>query len=122
MEKKKASELFNTAFNDGCGSDYFTCGCGVTYFNDDQGACDWEQGELEGLREKARLDPEKYKAIDYTVATIEINGNRYSMDCECGEAAYHEKFIVDHSRQIAEYLNGRAKALRELADKVEVKV
>ncbi len=120
LEKKKASELFNQAFRDHCGSYWFTCACGVTYFTDDSSDMDWEPGELEGLREKATTQPDKYKAVDYTIETIEINGNRYSMDCDCGEAAYHEKFIVEHARQIAEYLNHRAINLRKLADDITV--
>lgn len=48
MEKGKPSEIFEEAFDSGCGGNYRTCVCGITYFD---GSCpgDWEDGELESL-------------------------------------------------------------------------
>jgi len=116
---RQASKLFDDIFASGCGGCERTCACGIHWF-DIQDGWDWEEGELEDLKKKAAEDPEKYKESDGSVGTVEIDDQEIVYGCTCDYAWKYEQFIISHGRQIARYLNERAKALRETAEAIEV--
>jgi len=115
----KCSQFFEDIFDSRVGSSVRTCCCGRVYFNPD-GGWDWEEGLLEELYAEAEKDPDKYRALDYPVGYMMINDQTVVYNCPCGTAERYEGFLVKHARQIATYLNGRAKFLRKEADAITV--
>ena len=97
------SQSFEEAFSDHHGSARGTCQCGQEYYNPD-GGWDWEEGELEALEKSNAI------ALDYSVPYMTINGREYIMGCKCNqELKPLENFLLNHQRQIAEYLTALAK-------------
>lgn len=91
------------------------CHCGRVHFDDNEESGDWDKGELEGLREKATKEPEKYiGGTGVTDATV--NGQHYVIGCPCNGLRRYEDFLWDHRRHIAEYLAERAKDQKRAAD------
>lgn len=115
----QCSKLFDEVFDSSCGGCLRTCECGITYF-DTYNIWDWEEGELEELKQKAEDDPEHYVGIDCSVGTLSIDGREIVYGCTCKLAQRYEEFILDHAEQIAEYLNKRAILLKEKAAAIEV--
>lgn len=119
MNEKQCSELFIEVFDSRCGGCVRTCECGITHF-DSFNIYDWEDGELEDLQKKAKETPKKYFEHDCAIGTIGINGIEIVYGCTCDLAKKYETFLISHGALIAEYLNKRAKMLREHADKITV--
>jgi hypothetical protein len=110
------SEHMENAFRCG-GGIRFTCHCGRTHFEDRECAGDWDNSELEGLREAFHRDPDKTIACAYSVTYATINGREYVLGCPCNGLRVYEDFLWNHRRGIAEYLAARAvdqKAAAEL--------
>jgi len=118
--KAQCSSIFEDVFNSNTGGICRDCACGKTYFNGDD-ASDFDEGELEALREKAKAQPDKYIEQQHTVSTMEIDNVEIVYGCTCDTARKYEKFIIQHGAQLATYLNMRAKELRSRADAIDVK-
>ncbi len=121
---REPSEEFKRAFDEhvsGCVRD---CSCGRVFFDNGNSGYSWEEGELEGLEEKALKNPDKYQARDYGIGCYRYCGRLVVWDCVCEYstgAANFELLLQDQGAQIADYLNARAKRLREVADSVTIK-
>lgn len=121
MSQLKVSEEFENAFtshNGGCVRD---CQCGRVYF-DGYNSYDWEDGELEGSREKAAKD-KKYIERDYSIGTYIINGVEVVIGCECNFGRKYEDFLLAYSESIAEYLNKVTEnKIKEAAARTKIKL
>ena len=112
------SKIFEHAFDSMCGSLSHDCECGAVHF-DGYNDYDWEEGELESLRERAKTD-KKYIEHDHSIGWMEIGGCDFVYDCPCSKADQYEKFISSHGSQIATYLNALAKEKKEEADNMTI--
>lgn len=109
------SEYFERALTTG-GSIVMDCDfCGRTHFEDSEGAGDWDDGELEGLRAKAIAQPDKYHGCNYSVCGGDVNGKRFVIDCPCNGVRPFEDFIWSHGEMIARYLHDRSLAEKNAA-------
>ena len=83
------------------------CGfCGRTHFVSDG---DYDEGELEGLREQAKASPGKFverHECDY-ISCGELDGVTAVYGCPCDKAARYERFIWENRLMIAGYLKRR---------------
>ena len=119
---KKHSELFLKVFDGGTSGSVRDCVCGRTHFdNSDYNGWSWEEGELEKFQKLAVLHPNKYIPVDGAVGTMTIMDNEIVFGCPCNSALKFEEFINQHAKQIAEYLNAKAKELKKHALEIEVK-
>lgn len=81
--------------------------CGRTYFaTDDHG--DFEEGELEDYRERAKKEPDKWIEVSYFTSRIEVDGQCYARGCECNKVRRYEDWIWANRKQIATYLKAVA--------------
>jgi hypothetical protein len=94
--------------------------CGRECFEDDAHAGDWEPGELEALREKAKNDPEKYIPMD-TVRTGYFDGKQVVTNCPCNLLRPFENWIWQHRHIIADFVQRRTVRIAEdaLSDEAE---
>jgi hypothetical protein len=66
---------------------------------------DYEEGELEGLRAKAKENPDLYMEMgDEFTSTGDIAGSVYAVDCRCNGLRKYEDFIWSHRHMILTYL------------------
>lgn len=81
------------------------CGCGRTHFADTERAGDWERGELEGLREKAKADPEHYIAHGNadSISECQIGGRLYVWECACGYGEHVEAWLRDNRQEVLSF-------------------
>ena len=119
MEKEQCSKLFGDVFDSRGGGQIRVCACGITYFSLDEPQ-NWEEGELEELKEKEKISPDKYVSFDGTVWTLNVGGEEIVWGCSCDTASKYEQFLTTDGPRIAEYLNKRAEALRQHADSITV--
>lgn len=111
---KPPSDDFMDAVRSG-GSIVTDCeACGRVFFEDDESAGDWEDGELEKLRQNAKTNPDKYFAMD-RVETADIDGKHIVVNCPCNYLTRLEQWIWSHRRIIATYISKRAQAAAERA-------
>ena len=91
------------------------CGCGRTHFADAESAGDWNEGELEELREKAKVDPEHYIAHGNhdSISECQIGGIVYVWDCPCGYGERVEQFLDANREEILRYYKSRIDAAAE---------
>lgn len=120
MQTEQCTELFGKVFHSGTGGLVRDCSCGRVHFHDDETE-DFDEGELEQLREKAKEQPDKYIPQGWTIETMEISGCDIVFGCTCDTARKYERFIVNHDTQLAKYLNARARELKDHAAAIEVK-
>ena len=102
----EASELFVRAFSN-CGTICGTCDCGVTHF---AAFCpeDFDPQELQSLRDKSRLQPDKFKEHDCSsLVVVHIDGKQFVDGCACGKLRVYEDWIWNYRDQIAQYLMTR---------------
>ena len=66
------TEMFEDAFHSGTSGCVRTCDCGITYFDEDDTAIDWDERELEDLQLNAKKNPAKYVPGDCSIATMEV--------------------------------------------------
>lgn len=118
------SEDFLQAFSEGSSGMVVTCEfCGRTYFaTDDCG--DYDEGELEGLRESATKEPDKYIEVGYFTTRVWVDGKTYADGCKCHKVRRHEDWIWANRRSIVAYLKARTekrlKAAEEDAQAVQM--
>lgn len=100
MIEESKLENFIRAFSTRCSGCYRMCNCGKEYY-DCENDYDWEEGELEGLKDHKKAYP-----LPYIVGTISFEGKEYVEDCECwkSRAEHLMKFIDGHAYKIADYL------------------
>jgi hypothetical protein len=118
---RKVSEDFMESFSSHGGGCVRQCVCGITHFVANPSGWDWEEGEHESLVAKSTAQPMQYLACDHTPSTYEIFGNEIVMGCPCESGVKHEQFLMEHAKQVADYLNKRAAKYRKVADEIEVK-
>lgn len=97
------SQNFEEAFRDGFGGCRRTCACGRECF-DGANSYDWSPGELEGLRENARLHPDKYLELPYCCSDLTVNNKTFVMGCYCNGARPYEDWIRGHAEKLAAFL------------------
>jgi hypothetical protein len=119
-ENIQCSNLFLKIFDSHTGGCVRECSCGITHFDISDNVWDWEDGELERLKEKASLFPESYIEVDGSVSTMSVGGEEIVEGCKCKKASKYESFIRDNAVQIKEYLQEWSKILREKADKIDM--
>ena len=106
------SQEFWDAFGMKHGGIVMDCGCGRTHFTSDPNAGDFEEGELEGLEEKARTEPKRYinNGCDLPTA-IDLAGYNYCYGCPCQYGPKLEAIVWALRRELAEYLAQRTNNL-----------
>lgn len=95
-----------------------TCGfCGRTHFATAHEG-HFDEGELEGLREKAVKNPEMY--LEYSeydsISYGHIAGNQAVIPCDCNHLRKYENFIWEHRGLIIQYLIKRTEQERKDAE------
>jgi hypothetical protein len=87
--------------------------CKRTHFMGELSHGDYEEGELEDLRVKARKKPDKYiEHNDYdSISWGYINGKQIVWGCPCNSARQYEQWIWSHRYVISKYLRLRAQEL-----------
>lgn len=88
--------------------------CGRTFFEDDEHAGDWNAGELEALRNKAKADPDRYVAMDVVRSGV-INGKTGIVGCPCNWAKPYEDLFWGHRRVIMQFISAKVKDIVERA-------
>lgn len=116
------SNLFAKIFNSGGGGCIRTCACNRIHFDGSEyGGWDWEEGELEELQENSKKNPDRYIEHGETVWTLDLGGLEVVYGCHCEIAEKYERFIIEASEEIAEYLNRKADLDIKAAEKIKVK-
>lgn len=110
--KEAVSEEFERAFSSHSSGCRLTCNCGITHF-DTENRWDWEEGELLSLQEHAQTSPNEYQSQPNAIGTYILYDKEIVMGCPCNFGRAYEDFIIKHARQIAEYLNSRAKRIAD---------
>lgn len=106
MTQEQKIEIFSKAFLTDCLGIRRSCVCGKEWFVDDEHAGDWEDGELEHLRELEKQG--KTFSLDSYIEIIEFEGCEYVASCNC----WHEKaiqfmsFLDAHKNCIEKYFAG----------------
>ena len=116
----QCSELFEDIFRSNNGGCLRICVCGRINFDSSDNGWDWDQGELEELEKNQKNNPDKYIEHDGSVGTMVVSGNEIVCGCICEHAKKSEDFILENAENIAEYLNKKAKRLKEKAERIEV--
>lgn len=82
---------------------------------------EFDEGELEGLREKAKKHPEKYieNGTTDSIRWGYIDGKQAVYDCPCNGARRFEDFIWNHRQMVVSYLTRRSEdRLKRAKDEV----
>ncbi len=90
----------------GGGSLVIDCSCGRTHFASRPGGGDWEEGELEDLRRKAKEKPDSYiedPTYDY-ISWKCINNRPLIPGCPCQWEKKYADFIIGHRELIVLFL------------------
>jgi len=101
-----------------CGSIVADCQCGITHFVSEG---DYEEGELEKLREQAIANPKKFienGTVDY-IARREFNAGQWVIGCPCNWQDKYARFIWAEYEIIAEFLKRCKKEVISNALKVD---
>ncbi len=120
---KKTSEHFNRAIISSSSISIDCPFCGRVHYASFNNEGNFEEGELEDLRKKAKKEPKKYIEHDYS--SIEwgyLDGKQYVVDCECNGARRYEDFIWNHRYLILNYLDRRNCEIKEKADDLDIKI
>ncbi len=107
--------LFEDAFSGGISGCRGTCQCGRSYFDNYNSGIDWDEGEIEGLLERSRKEPDRVIPSDGSVSFIEVDGVAFVWGCKCQGWIKYQKFLVRHAPQIAAFLRARQAALTKEA-------
>jgi hypothetical protein len=118
-EKQTESQMFQDAFSSNSGGCRRRCACGREHFD----IClsngwSWNEGELEGLKARAKAEPDLYIESDGSVSTTIIDHNEFVMGCPCGYAVKAEKFIRQNAGSIKRYLDAWSKELKAKAEAI----
>lgn len=111
------SDLFEEIFSSNISGSVRTCACGRVSFNPD-GGWDWEEGELEDLFAKAKSEPDRYQASDYSVGTFDFGTGEIVIGCPCGRALVVEQFLIAEAERIALYIRKRHEAIIERSRRI----
>jgi hypothetical protein len=115
MMGKQCSALFSDVFDSHWCGHIYTCQCGITHF-DGHNEQAWHAGELDELRQR-----EYYVEHNSAISTMQIHGKEIVLGCTCDLAQSYESFILNHTKQLAEYLNKLAVLLKEESAVIKVK-
>ena len=88
--------------------------CGRTFFEDDEKAGDWEPGELEGLRQNAITDPDRYRGVA-RIRRITIGQKVGVVGCPCNALHSVEDIFWKNRKSIMAYISARVKDIVEHA-------
>jgi hypothetical protein len=88
--------------------------CGRTFFEDDEKAGDWEPGELEGLRQKAIADPDRYRGVA-RVRRMTFGAQVAVVGCPCNALQKAEDLFWKNRKSIMAYISARVKDIVENA-------
>jgi len=88
--------------------------CGRTFFKDDEKAGDWEPGELEGLRQKAIADPDRYRGVA-RVRRMTFGAQVAVVGCPCNALQRAEDLFWKNRKSIVAYISARVKDIVEHA-------
>lgn len=118
------SRSFEIAWSSGISGCRMECNCGRTFFDDSSNDWDWEDGELESLRESALAQPDRVIGSTKGSSTSFVfEGVWYVDSCPCTEKLKrYEDFILRNAVQIAAYLNRNAEDEESHAKNSKVKV
>lgn len=118
----RTQELLTEAFSSHVSGIRRECACGMVFFcNDPDERGGFEEGEFKELGKMAL----KHEAepLLHLVHCAELQGKQYVIDCPCWEKKVKqlERFLEDHRRQIARYLNTeRERRLKEVGEMEKV--
>jgi len=112
----KDLKSFEDAFKTNTGGCRGVCECGKQFYNSG-GGWNWEDGEIERLREENAQD------LDRSVGFVRFENKEYCRDCDCWHKRANDVmgFIDTHNHQIAKYLSlEKERALKKALDMPEV--
>ena len=101
-----------------CGSTVSTqCGCGLNHFTTARGHGDYEEGEIEHLRNDG-------KSIEWTefdtIHTAFANGNTWVVGCRCGRLEEYVNWVIkyaeDWSQLLVDFWQQKRKAAARTVD------
>ena len=116
---KKETRILQDAFRDGTSGCVRICACDRTHFDICEGnGWDWEEGELEKLKQAADTEPDRFIESNGAVTAMTIDGCEFVMNCPCGYAAAAEQFIRKNAPSIKRYLTAWAKELKTKAEAI----
>jgi len=103
---------FEQAFRSMCSGSVRICDCGRVFYNPDERAWTWDEGELDALN----TNP-KATALAYAVEVVWIDGKEYAMDCSCwhGRAAEIVALISTHRTEVAKFFRLERERLAKLS-------
>jgi hypothetical protein len=108
--ERQASEEFWDAVISGGGLNADCDLCGRVHFVDH--GVNYEEGELEGLFESQKQEPEKYISHDIEdVHFGSLGGKSLVYECDCGRAVEYEQFIWNSRSVIANYLRKKTRLI-----------
>lgn len=118
-DKKPKPEWFDTfeeSFSDGVASCRATCKCGREFYNPDEGAWSWNDGELEALEAN-----ENATGLDYAPGYLTIEGVTYVNACDCWHtrAITIGAWILANRSDVAKFLNAEKDRLERKAGTME---
>jgi hypothetical protein len=112
-----AESRFTRAFSHGGTLCAMDCACGRVHFVSADGHGDYDEGELDRLKEAALKDPDKY--VEHSVFdTIHVcdAADGYIPQCPCGGAERIRKWIDDHAAELVTYLTALFEARKKKAE------
>lgn len=118
-EGSRVSKIFHDIFDSGSGGCFYECNCGRVHF-DTYNHWDWEDGELEDLIDRSKLNPDKYIAQETAIGFYSVGGMDLVKDCPCNGAVNMESLLLLSSSGIADYLNAISRSLLKEAEDIRV--
>lgn len=82
------------------------CGCGRVHFVTARGHGDYNEGELDRLKELAEAKPDKYIACENFdhIDVVYLSGDCTVVDCPCDRAVRVAAFLFNHADECASLL------------------
>lgn len=98
------------------------CLCGRTHFASADEGC-FDSGELDRLREKHSIDPNRYVEHPDESSVASSNfypGHQFVLDCPCGYSGFLESVLWRRKVEVAQFLRLRADAEHKIASAMNV--
>jgi hypothetical protein len=111
---KPPSDIFLSSITFDGGIEQMCDFCGRTFFEDDEKAGDWEPGELEGLRQKAITDPDRYRGVA-RIRRMTFGAQVGVVGCPCNALRKAEDLFWKNRKSIMAYISARVKDIVEHA-------
>jgi hypothetical protein len=94
--------------------------CGRVHFATAEDAIGYAEGELEGLRQAAEKEPDKYveDAFSTGISWGYIDGKTAVVDCPCNGLYKYERWILNHVDVISRFLRSHARNLQCYAGRI----